>query len=368
MSETLEARDYIVDFLRKELVGPSPGHPAVQIDGEEILRPQDPPRQRYGAGVLFPMRAQVVSQDETAQGEDASGDADSPEQDEIVASQDGAEIGPVEIGPGETPPDTDRDVTLANEFLPSAMGLTALVEVPERLRVDLSAGVYEHEELQWEARRDKDGREYFPKAWWRRPVDRSVDVTSAELLDDGTAIVEKPVLEEDGRPALVLHVVSRPDPQTQEPGRARLVTFTLVNRRLRQNKAPENSDCFFQCGFSVRDADGGAPFLAYPERSRDPEDPEELSLQLLYLHRQTFAIGHGCAPEWSEPSNERAECIRTEVLPTYDLKPVLPTQIEGLELRMNDLASTKPDVASVLCGRLADEYEDWISREGAGDR
>lgn len=41
MSDTLEARDFIVDFLRKELVGPSPGHPAVQIDGEEILRPQD---------------------------------------------------------------------------------------------------------------------------------------------------------------------------------------------------------------------------------------------------------------------------------------------------------------------------------------
>ncbi len=52
MSETLKARDFIVDFLRKKLVGPSPGHPAVQINGEEILRPQDPPRQRYGAGIL----------------------------------------------------------------------------------------------------------------------------------------------------------------------------------------------------------------------------------------------------------------------------------------------------------------------------
>ena len=42
MTNTLDARSFILDFLRRELVGPSPGHPAVQIDGEEILRPQDP--------------------------------------------------------------------------------------------------------------------------------------------------------------------------------------------------------------------------------------------------------------------------------------------------------------------------------------
>ena len=362
MSDTLKARDFIVDFLRKELIGPSPGHPAVQIDGEEILRPQDPPRQRYGAGILFPMRAQVISQDETAEGEDVTGDAESPEQDEIVAGQDGSETDPVEISAGEIPPETDMDVTLANEFLPSAMGLTALVEVAERLLVDVTVSVYEHEELKWETRRDKDGREFFPKAWWRRPIDRPVDFTSAELLGGGPVIVEKPVLEENGKPTLVLHVVSRPHPQSEQSGKTRLITFTLVNRRLRENKAPVNSDCFFQCGFSVRDADGKAPFLAYPERSRDPEDPEELSLQLLYLHRQTFAIGHGCAPEWSEPSDGRSARIRTEVLPTYDLKPVLPTQVEGLDLRMNELASNEPDVASTLCGRLADEYEDWDFR------
>ena len=362
MSETLEARDFIVDFLRGELVGPSPGHPVIQIDGEEILRPQDPPRQRYGAGILFPMRAQVSSQDETAAGEDVTGDADSPDPDEIVESQGGTETAADEISPGEIPPDTDRDVTLANEFLPSAMGLTTLLEVPVRLRVDVSAGIYRHEELEWETRRDKYGREYFPKAWWRRPIDRPVDLTSTELLGDGTVIFEKPVFEENGKPALALHVVSRPHAQSMRPSETRLITFTLVNRRLRENKAPDNSDCFFQCGFSVRAADGEAPFLAYPERPRDPGDPEELSLQLLYLHRQTFAIGHGCAPEWSEPRDGRTAFIRTEVLPTYELKPVLATQVEGLELRMIDLASNEPDAATDLCGRLADEYENWITQ------
>ena len=54
MNEALRAREFIVDFLRKEIVGPSSGYPAVQTNREEILRAQDPPRQRYGAGILFP--------------------------------------------------------------------------------------------------------------------------------------------------------------------------------------------------------------------------------------------------------------------------------------------------------------------------
>jgi hypothetical protein len=49
-----EVRDHIIDALRQELIGPSPGYPLVQLNGEEILRQQDPPRYRYSAGILFP--------------------------------------------------------------------------------------------------------------------------------------------------------------------------------------------------------------------------------------------------------------------------------------------------------------------------
>ena len=58
---TVDVRDYVIDSLRRELIGPDPGPPAVQwvgpaspLNGEEILRPQDRPRTRYGAGILFP--------------------------------------------------------------------------------------------------------------------------------------------------------------------------------------------------------------------------------------------------------------------------------------------------------------------------
>jgi hypothetical protein len=49
-----EVRDGIIEWLRRELVGPAPGHPFMQLNREEILRPQDPPRYRYACGILFP--------------------------------------------------------------------------------------------------------------------------------------------------------------------------------------------------------------------------------------------------------------------------------------------------------------------------
>ena len=361
MSDVLEARNFIVDFLRKELVGPSPGFPAIQLDGQEILRAQDPPRQRYGAGILFPMRSQVLRQDETGVDEEASQDADSPEPDQIVEGS-GAErdMEGTEVSLDETPPDTDRDVTLANEFLPSAMGLSALLEVPACLRVDVQAGIYLQKELQSDSRTDKDRGKLYPKGWWRSPVNCSLKLSSDELLKNSTVTLEKPVFEEDGKSVLVLHVVSRLHEKSAKSDRSRLVTFTLINRRQSGDRTPNNFDCFFQCAFSVTTDDGQACFLSYPEQPHDRNNLDERSLQLLHLHRRTFAVGHGCAADWQDSDGERTTLIQTEVMPTYEIKPVLPTRIEGLELRMNGLAYDDPQVSTDLCTRLCNAYETWI--------
>ncbi len=360
MTESLAARDALLNFLRKEIVGPSPGYPAVQIDGEEILRAQDPPRQRYGAGILFPMRSEVVRQNDDAADEVTAHDAGSPHSDQIVEAA--PEIPEdSETGIGDNAPDTDRDVTLANEHLPSAMGLSALLEVSNRVRVRVRTGVYRNQELEWDARTDRDRKATFPKAWWRESIDRSVEFKAEELLGAGTRAVERNVVGDDRAPSLSVHVVSRPHGDGGASRRLRLVTFTLINRRTSENRTPHNEDCFFQCGFSVQDADGHPCFLSYPDQAGDTRDSEDLSLQLLYLHRRTFAVGHGCAPEWSEGADKRATTIKTEVLPTCEVKPVLPTQLEGLDLRMSEMMVDDADMSIDLCNRLADKYENWIT-------
>ena len=142
MTETLATRDFILDFLRRELVGPAPLPPDVQGNGEEILRPQDPPRQRYGAGILFPRRSQVPSHEETATDEEDKTDADSPEDAGILANS-------IDDDSGEgsdSEPETEQEINLANQFLPSAMGLSALVDIPDRLQVDVSAATYRQDD------------------------------------------------------------------------------------------------------------------------------------------------------------------------------------------------------------------------------
>src|SRR5262249_14812729 len=146
-----------------------------------------------------PMRSEVERHDETAAGEEEVGDAGSPDPDAIVESAEDGRDDQAAASTEERGTDTDQEVTLANEFLPSAMGLTALLEVPDRLDVDVAAAIYLHEEFQWESRKDKNGKESFPKAWWRRPIDQTVEISSAELLGHATKVFEKPVVQENGR-------------------------------------------------------------------------------------------------------------------------------------------------------------------------
>ena len=359
MNNTVEMRDFIIDFLRKELVGP--GYSAVQIDGQEVLRVQDSPRQRYSAGILFPSKFQMLSQHGTTSDEETLPDIHLHETDQTENNINTVESDEdVSISTDEVPPENDREVTLANEFLPSAMGLSTLLEVPECLRIEVEAGMYaltENLEL------DVVGDHSLSKGWRRRAIDNSVEFYSDELLGDGTKTLEKAVFEEDGQSFLTVHVVSRLLNKSAKSDRSRLITFSLINRRQSGDRTPNNTECFFQCKFKVRASDGQACFQSYPEQPFQYNDDDELSLQLLHLHRRTYAIGHGCAADWEDTNDDCVRSVWTEVIPRYEIKPVLPTQIEGLELNMKDLMSNELNIVTGECERLCEGYAEWITEK-----
>src|SRR5215471_8554616 len=114
-----DVRDHIIDTLRRELVGPAPGYPFVQLNREEVLRPQDPPRYRYSCGILFPRG--VTYSGSLDAGEESSGieEAESitAEDDGEVESMDGADDPPGEGPTGET----ETEVDPSSMFLPSTM-------------------------------------------------------------------------------------------------------------------------------------------------------------------------------------------------------------------------------------------------------
>ncbi len=360
ISAPVELRKYVTDFLRKELIGPSPGLPKVQPDGEEILRPQDPPRLRYSAGVLFPQQANVSLQDNAAERDVENAPPVSFEQEETENADSINSYGQVGAGArrGEEALDADQEVNLANQFLPSAMGMSALVDVPRVLQVEVSAGRYATRELPGYAWINREGRTVSYDAHLRTTVASTINLEGAELLGEGVRSIRRPVMHGNEDSGLELHVLSRP----RNVERERLITFTLVNRRVAEGNTPRDSECFFQCEFSVHGSSGETCFVEYPERPGRPADEEEASLRLLYRHKKVFAVGHGCAPDWSEPERGRSGKIWSETMPTYEVKPILPRTIEGLDLTM--LRLSEGDSASLeLCLRLASAYREWIEQQ-----
>src|SRR6266511_609392 len=137
-----EVRADILSFLHRELVGPDPGFPAQQLNREEILRPQDPPRLRYSAGVLFPRKAAVTLAENAAEEEVEPETTDVSEGDELEDKRVSRAGDPREDARGEGEVPTDQEVNRANEYLPSAMGISALLHLPARLNVRVTAAHY----------------------------------------------------------------------------------------------------------------------------------------------------------------------------------------------------------------------------------
>lgn len=265
-------RSEIVDFLRRELIGPDPGLPAQQLNREEIQRPQDPPRLRYSAGVLFPRKA-AVAVAETATEAEADLDSGALSVADELENEDTGVGDPREDARGEGEVPTDQEVNRANEYLPSAMGISALLCLPARVKVRVAAAAYTRESIPGLGRPDKDGN--WQDHWLRRPLECTLDIDCADFTAAKPVIRQYPVRNGDAETFLVLHVFSRPHVRAQNLDSDRIVTFTLLNNRTARTERPRDEECFFQCGLEIV-ADGEqACFLEYPDRDGILLDEEE---------------------------------------------------------------------------------------------
>jgi hypothetical protein len=365
MNETVrptatDVREFVIDWLRKELVGPSPGYPMVQLDKEEILRPQDPPRYRYGCGILFPQGMRYSGSDaveaEEAAGIEAaaevettaSGDVEDDEEDASVeARSDGAAV------------EQEQEVNSASQFLPQTMGISFLATVGGGVRIEVSWGTYRKVPIPWDSLwigENQKARvpDQDPEFWFRTQHSRIEDFSAPELLERRRLRRVLTRSEDGGR--LELDVVSRP----WESDGERLVTITLVNAT--ESNRPINEKSFFQCGFLVGVLDG-SELRSYPERAGGSLDDEDASLALLYRHRPTFAVGHGCAAEWST-EGARVLSVRTEVLPVHRQTPIVPADnIAGAELAMEALSTANREEALRICNALTAAYGEWIETQ-----
>jgi hypothetical protein len=347
-------RDQLIEFFKRELVGPDPVPPLVQENGEEILV-SEPPRLRYGAGILFPQDALVEGYNATNSDEsDMMSDTSMSE-----ASGENPGIEFEEQGGVEIDDSNDETINLANAQMPSAMGFSCFLDLSVTgLHVKVIAGRYRVGDAPEERpERDKKRRAYF-----RESIEAEIDIQK-DAIPDRNRQSRNFNVQVAGEPTgLLLNVRYRATNRMTSEGGG-IYTFTLVNSLKSDGGRAENDKCFFQVEFCVRATDGSDCFFPYP-LGKANETEDDRSAKLLYRNHRTFAIGHGCATSWREGGDGRACEIRTQTVPVYETKPILPSSFPKLELGMYEMSDYgDQSMLSAKLEELCDLYEAWIGEQ-----
>lgn len=362
--ENFRAR--VLKSLTDELIGPGP------TDDEkrqhEVLEVS--PLQLYATGVLFPQKSlaeqredEGISETSGALGEDSSEEA----QPELETYQDSNQT-------SENAGLEEQPLNLANEFNPSAMGITVRVKPNVPLQVRVDAARYNPSKV--EVPHPKAGHQradgtVYPAShttthYVRVPLQ---DTFTIPLGDRDEQHVPIPIAGQKGE--LHLHVRTR-----AEIGGLMTVSLALVNhKKLQDGTAPTSDMAFFQPAIAVCVIDDDAGFLPIDRAGGVADDQELASLDLLYRFKRSFALGHGCSAEWTvnPQDSSRASEVRTAFIPRCEQKPVRPREksFTGIPLdltmrRFSESGVAKESVDDVFYGlnQLADDYEAWINARG----
>ena len=297
-----DGRSDLVDYLRDQLVGPFGGP-------QEALG--EPPAQRYLMGILFPQRAAT----------------DEAFEDDVIEDNAG-EVGD-EVG--------DDPVALANQYMPSSLGISFVIPSDASVDVVISAARYERE-----AERND----------WTRVGLTGPDGLTERLPDSPAgALWRTPVLE--GRAELTA--------LRRRFGNHWIVTVALVNTAQNdEGGAVDYESCLAQVALECRAV--GRHFLPYPSADRVPLDIEDEEMTFLYRELPTFAVGHGCAAVWDSETDEPPSAVRTEFMPSQTVPDVV-FDIPGFDevRRLGLLARIEDDDTVIdLLGGFVDGYATWI--------
>ena len=330
MSDT--RRDQLIEFVEKEFIGPDPvDWPGmVQPNGEEILK-SDPPLTRYIAGILYPREAKDENI-EPAEVEYPGLESDEESTCEIAPSR--KTSGDIQ----EFLEDAEELINRSNAYRQSAMSLTVSLKEDDFIHVKIYAGIYKKEiEIVDEKKKD---------IWLRSSIGWDNDGATIPLPSSEEGICKIPIKDT----GLQFDVTYR-----YRVGNDIIYTFTLENTKECKGRVEYNA-CFFQTKFVLYSEKGFSPLA---EGRKITRDEDYLSNQLLYRNVHNYAIGHGTAADWDD--NEPVTWISTATFPRYDIKPIVPSAIEGVSLEMQKMSPLGNFHDTILeLRQLCAKYGEWI--------
>jgi hypothetical protein len=312
MTQTgFSARDDVLDYLRRHLIGPGDGE-------DELLKER--PHQRYLSAVLYPIAPPL---EET----DGSPDND----DEIVDECSGHLV---------DDEDAEDAITLSGQQRPSSAGISFVTTARSAVTIEVEAGLY---------------HEVDDDSWQRTPL-RFVGHKAIRLDPPQDESWARATLRE----GISVEACWRPSGE----GGNTIVTVVLVNRRRREPRSSvDPHDCLFQVVLRCRPATG--TLCPYPGPVRLHRDEEAEELDLLYRKIPVFAVGHGVSAHW-DPHEKPPAWVETSFLPTYVVPDVAFDVDQGKSVlalhRLADIDLYTETITAEL-HEFVDGYLRWI--EGA---
>ena len=339
-----EVRDYLVEALRLDLIGPRPDDYALQ---RERL-PQAPSRW-YLTGFLAPTGAP-----DEQRAQDADEELDHPAE----PDQGGDDASTPERGSGK------------RVFLPSSMGLSVLLDKDAtRLDIGLSWGDYAPEE---EGAGEGDGPVEGPDdesgdgvvdaptrrrsaPWVRQPRAETVAINLASV-DVGRPIPFD-VPSTDG---LQIVCLARATLLRTVDGhrRARAVSLFVVNHRKAADNELQDTTFAFQVQMSIT---ADRPFLPrFNPRGIDSDDWDERLADLHYRDVAEYAVGHNVSSR-AEITDDDCQRVHTEWMPQAAVERVEPSHIADVEFGMEALGAIESAAAAKRALEpLTRAYRWWI--------
>jgi hypothetical protein len=362
-------RQSLVDRFRKELFGPV----SADSDEEKNERLPMPPLQLYATGVLFPQRAVQDLLEGSSESEDEIPE-DDPEISEDLADATNEDTGKKSGGISDEGASTSEaePLNLANEFSPSAAGVSLRIAEPTRLSVRVSFGTYhteQYSEPNFRAGQTALDGSIFPDTRDVTGYRRTHHDTTLTIDVPDVSGPLKPIDVGDPELNLKLHLTVR-----KRSDGTYVVSVMAVNHKVMGDRSsPDTRDAIFQIFLEIRDPDGNPIFLPIDRDLGNTSEDELASMELLYRHRRAFALGHGVAGDWNrdEALSETGvtDMVCASSIPIYDLKPIRPRErafdSTSLNLSMRFLyegsGGEEPEHEIVeALEALAGDYGSWI--------
>ena len=324
----IEPRKRLIDWVRKQLVGP----PVPATDGPNLRGVL--PTERFPCGALYP----------TSQW----GEGIDPASEDVDEAEGATDVA------GESTPEP---AVVRRYIPPSSLGFSFFIK-GEDIRFQVLSRAVRYE------RTERDERGQYKNDWKRR------ELVSGQGNDEEFENISCP--GKDQRQSFSsLADKARVDVQWRHFVDGWIVTVSLCNaQELADSKTGRDyvferaEKALFEAG--LRCVIDAGDVGVYPRVDRSLLDHEEQEIELQYAHRHIYAIGHGCAADWEVKDGMVVE-LRSETMPVVEVPQMTADTGSGGEpvlslARLADIdsahATLLPELDDFISG-----YANWVANQ-----